>query len=171
MPVYWALGYHLCRWGYNTSDSTWDVVKKMRNYGIPQVKRRQQTVICEDLRWLTSPFFFFFLGCPVEWHRLHGPVHGLHLRPNKVWIVARPGEGSSRSRPALRHDPGNSDFYWPDLLIWRNLVESLTQMVIVPGFSTRTLGSAALSPRAPIGRLTRGWREGFLSRTLKEKHW
>ncbi|KAF0037092.1 hypothetical protein F2P81_009966 [Scophthalmus maximus] len=37
MPVYWALGYHLCRWGYSTSDSTWEVVKKMRNYGIPQV--------------------------------------------------------------------------------------------------------------------------------------
>lgn len=41
-------------------------------------------------------------------------------------------------------------------LTFINLVDSLTQMVIVPGFSTRTLGSAALSPRAPIGRLTRG---------------
>lgn len=37
MPVYWALGYHLCRWGYDTSNSTWEVVKSMRNYGIPQV--------------------------------------------------------------------------------------------------------------------------------------
>lgn len=37
MPIYWALGYHLCRWGYNTSDSAWEVVKNMRNYGIPQV--------------------------------------------------------------------------------------------------------------------------------------
>lgn len=45
MPIYWALGYHLCRWGYGSSNSTWDVVKKMRNYGIPQV----------------IFFFFFFL--------------------------------------------------------------------------------------------------------------
>uniref|UniRef100_A0A668VVW0 P-type domain-containing protein n=1 Tax=Oreochromis aureus TaxID=47969 RepID=A0A668VVW0_OREAU len=37
MPIYWALGYHLCRWGYDTSNSTWEVVKSMRNYGIPQV--------------------------------------------------------------------------------------------------------------------------------------
>lgn len=38
MPIYWALGYHLCRWGYNSSDSTWETVKSMRNYGIPQVE-------------------------------------------------------------------------------------------------------------------------------------
>lgn len=37
MPIYWALGYHLCRWGYKSSNKTWDVVKEMRNYGIPQV--------------------------------------------------------------------------------------------------------------------------------------
>lgn len=38
MPIYWALGYHLCRWGYGNSTSTWEVVKSLRNYGIPQVK-------------------------------------------------------------------------------------------------------------------------------------
>ncbi|KAG5277680.1 hypothetical protein AALO_G00090190 [Alosa alosa] len=27
MPVYWAMGYHLCRWGYKSSNATWDVVK------------------------------------------------------------------------------------------------------------------------------------------------
>ncbi|XP_057698351.1 lysosomal alpha-glucosidase [Corythoichthys intestinalis] len=36
MPIYWALGYHLCRWGFNSSNSTWEVVKRMRNNGIPQ---------------------------------------------------------------------------------------------------------------------------------------
>ncbi|KAL0204164.1 hypothetical protein M9458_002182, partial [Cirrhinus mrigala] len=36
MPIYWALGYHLCRWGYKSSEKTWNVVKEMRNYGIPQ---------------------------------------------------------------------------------------------------------------------------------------
>lgn len=38
MPVYWALGYHLCRWGYGDNNSTWEIVKQIRNYGIPQVK-------------------------------------------------------------------------------------------------------------------------------------
>ncbi|KAJ8001406.1 hypothetical protein DPEC_G00169180 [Dallia pectoralis] len=36
MPISWALGYHLCRWGYRSSNATWDVVRNMRNYGIPQ---------------------------------------------------------------------------------------------------------------------------------------
>ncbi|XP_077461287.1 lysosomal alpha-glucosidase [Stigmatopora argus] len=36
MPIYWALGYHLCRWGSKSSNSTWDLVKRMRNDGIPQ---------------------------------------------------------------------------------------------------------------------------------------
>lgn len=44
MPIYWALGYHLCRWGYGSSSSTWEVVKSMRSYGIPQVKLSQLTV-------------------------------------------------------------------------------------------------------------------------------
>lgn len=38
MPIYWALGYHLCRWGYGDNNSTWEIVKNIRNYGIPQVK-------------------------------------------------------------------------------------------------------------------------------------
>lgn len=37
MPIYWALGYHLCRWGYGDNNSTWEIVRRMRNYGIPQV--------------------------------------------------------------------------------------------------------------------------------------
>lgn len=54
MPIYWALGYHLCRWGYKTSDSTWEVVKSMRNYQIPQVKWSR----CVSF----SVFFFFFFS-------------------------------------------------------------------------------------------------------------
>lgn len=38
MPIYWALGYHLCRWGYGDDNSTWEMVRHIRNYGIPQVK-------------------------------------------------------------------------------------------------------------------------------------
>lgn len=53
MPIYWALGYHLCRWGYNTSDSTWEIVKNMRNNKIPQVKQvsRKWCVLCRRLSY------------------------------------------------------------------------------------------------------------------------
>ncbi|XP_019633179.1 PREDICTED: lysosomal alpha-glucosidase-like isoform X3 [Branchiostoma belcheri] len=36
MPPYWALGFHLCRWGYGSANRTLDIAQKMRNAGIPQ---------------------------------------------------------------------------------------------------------------------------------------
>ncbi|CBY31035.1 unnamed protein product [Oikopleura dioica] len=35
-PPEWAFGYHLCRWGYNSSDETWSVNQKMREAKMPQ---------------------------------------------------------------------------------------------------------------------------------------
>ncbi|KAM4663585.1 lysosomal alpha-glucosidase [Discoglossus pictus] len=35
MPPYWGLGFHLCRWGYSTSNITRQVVKNMRAAGMP----------------------------------------------------------------------------------------------------------------------------------------
>lgn len=52
----------------------------------------------------------FFAGRPVEWHWLHGPVHGLHLWLVKVCNAAWHGQGPARSWPALRHDPGTHEF-------------------------------------------------------------
>lgn len=40
MPPIWALGFHLCRWGYGSSNETWQTVRAMRNYQIPQVTPR-----------------------------------------------------------------------------------------------------------------------------------
>lgn len=37
MPPLWALGFHLCRWGYGSSNETWQTARAMRNYQIPQV--------------------------------------------------------------------------------------------------------------------------------------
>ncbi|XP_071510130.1 lysosomal alpha-glucosidase-like isoform X1 [Diadema antillarum] len=36
MPPMWALGFHLCRWGYNSANGTLAVVERMRNAMIPQ---------------------------------------------------------------------------------------------------------------------------------------
>ncbi|XP_040291053.1 lysosomal alpha-glucosidase-like [Bufo bufo] len=35
MPPFWGLGFHLCRWGYATSDMTREAVKKMKEAKIP----------------------------------------------------------------------------------------------------------------------------------------
>ncbi|KAF6039150.1 GAA [Bugula neritina] len=35
MPPYWGLGFHLCRWGYNSDDHMKSVIKRMRDYGFP----------------------------------------------------------------------------------------------------------------------------------------
>lgn len=32
---YWSLGFHLCRWGYNTLNRTLQVVNNMRDNNIP----------------------------------------------------------------------------------------------------------------------------------------
>lgn len=37
MPPYWGLGFHLCRWGYNSDDHMKSVIKRMRDYGFPYV--------------------------------------------------------------------------------------------------------------------------------------
>ncbi|KAM9296846.1 lysosomal alpha-glucosidase-like [Gastrophryne carolinensis] len=36
MPPYWVLGFHLCRWGYNTSAETREASRRTREAGIPQ---------------------------------------------------------------------------------------------------------------------------------------
>ena len=37
MPPYWGLGFHLCRWGYKSSDNMKAVIKRMRDGGFPYV--------------------------------------------------------------------------------------------------------------------------------------
>lgn len=38
MPPYWSLGFHLCRWGYTTSNTTRHVAQRMHNAKFPMVK-------------------------------------------------------------------------------------------------------------------------------------
>lgn len=53
LPPYWGLGYHLCRWGYMSSDHMKKVIKRMRDGGFPFVSR--QEIKC--LRVVSSLFF------------------------------------------------------------------------------------------------------------------
>lgn len=37
MPPYWSLGFHLCRWGYTTTNTTRRVAQRMHNAKFPLV--------------------------------------------------------------------------------------------------------------------------------------
>lgn len=37
MPPYWSLGFHLCRWGYTTTNTTRHVAQRMHNANFPMV--------------------------------------------------------------------------------------------------------------------------------------
>lgn len=95
MPIYWALGYHLCRWGYNTSDSTWDIVKSMRNNGIPQ-----------DVQWNDIDYmdqFLDFTFDSTKFGTLPDMVKDLHAHDQRYVMILDPGISSTQ--------PEGS--YWP----------------------------------------------------------
>lgn len=95
MPIYWALGYHLCRWGYQTSNTTWEVVKSMRNYGIPQ-----------DVQWNDIDYmdrFLDFTYDPVNFESLPEMVKDLHAHDQRYVMILDPGISSTQP-------PGQ---YWP----------------------------------------------------------
>lgn len=45
MPPYWALGFHLSRWGYNSIDDVKEVRKRNLRAGIPIVSLRNLLVL------------------------------------------------------------------------------------------------------------------------------
>ncbi|MCI4393474.1 hypothetical protein PGIGA_G00157810 [Pangasianodon gigas] len=88
MPVYWALGYHLCRWGYDSSNKTWEVVREMRNYGIPQ------EVQWNDIDYMDRALDFTFE--PVSFSTLPDLVKDLHLHSQRYVMILDPGISSTQ---------------------------------------------------------------------------
>uniref|UniRef100_A0A3P9HJ83 Si:ch73-12o23.1 n=1 Tax=Oryzias latipes TaxID=8090 RepID=A0A3P9HJ83_ORYLA len=95
MPIYWALGYHLCRWGYNSSNSTWEVVKNLRNYGIPQDTQ------WNDIDYMDQSMDFTYDSKKFE--TLPDLVRDLHAHNQTYVIMLDPGISSTQ--------PEGS--YWP----------------------------------------------------------
>uniref|UniRef100_W5L3G3 Alpha glucosidase 2 n=1 Tax=Astyanax mexicanus TaxID=7994 RepID=W5L3G3_ASTMX len=88
MPIYWALGYHLCRWGYDSSNNTWDVVKKMRNNQIPQ-----------DVQWNDIDYMdraLDFTHDPVNFATLPDLVKDLHIHDQHYVMILDPGISSTQ---------------------------------------------------------------------------
>lgn len=95
MPIYWALGYHLCRWGFNSSESTWEVVKSLRKYGIPQ-----------DVQWNDIDYMEQFLDFTFDqtnFATLPDLVKDLHAHDQRYVMILDPGISSTQ--------PEGS--YWP----------------------------------------------------------
>lgn len=49
MPPYWSLGFHLCRWGYTTTNITRQVAQRMHNGNFPMVKTYSQSCIKQKI--------------------------------------------------------------------------------------------------------------------------
>ncbi|XP_061686397.1 lysosomal alpha-glucosidase [Syngnathoides biaculeatus] len=95
MPIYWALGYHLSRWGYDSSNATWDVVKRMRGSGIPQ-----------DVQWNDIDYMdrvLDFTLDPINFATLPDMVKDLHGHDQRYVMVIDAGISSVQ--------PEGS--YWP----------------------------------------------------------
>ena len=128
MPPYWSLGFHLCRWGYGTANHTLEVVKRMRDKGIPQVSIPRWCNGAWDYLTLrtslppsfplsslppslpsTLPFPFLpfpslpfpFAGHSMEWYWLHARSPRLHVWHRLFWWP-----------PCTRHWPSQP---WPEI--------------------------------------------------------
>ncbi|KAL8175379.1 UNVERIFIED_CONTAM: hypothetical protein K2H54_021715, partial [Gekko kuhli] len=95
MPPFWALGFHLCRWGYETSNGTWEVVKAMRKYQIPQDTQWNDIDYMDGSRDFTAD--------PQKFSTLPQMVEDLHKHGQRYVMILDPGISST-------HPPGS---YWP----------------------------------------------------------
>ncbi|XP_061778812.2 lysosomal alpha-glucosidase isoform X1 [Nerophis lumbriciformis] len=99
MPIYWALGYHLCRWGFNSSDSTWDVVKRMRNNMVPQ------DVMWNDIDYMDR--FMDFTYDPINFAKLPDMVKDLHAHGQRYVMIIDSGISSVQPEGSyLPYDEG-----------------------------------------------------------------
>ncbi|KFZ60444.1 Lysosomal alpha-glucosidase, partial [Podiceps cristatus] len=110
MPPFWALGFHLCRWGYRSSNETWQTVRAMRNYQIPQ-----------DAQWNDIDYmdgYRDFTFDPQKFASLPSLVDDLHKHGQHYVMILDPGISST--------NPHGS--YWPfDEGLRRGLFLNTTQ--------------------------------------------
>ncbi|KFW04784.1 Lysosomal alpha-glucosidase, partial [Eurypyga helias] len=110
MPPLWALGFHLCRWGYGSSNETWQTVRAMRNYQIPQ-----------DAQWNDIDYmdgYRDFTFDPQKFASLPSLVADLHKHGQRYVMILDPGISST--------NPHGS--YWPfDEGLRRGLFLNTTQ--------------------------------------------
>ncbi|KAL4657912.1 lysosomal alpha-glucosidase [Arapaima gigas] len=87
MPPYWALGFHLCRWGYTSTNATREVVRRMRDAGFPL------DVQWNDLDYAESQRVFTF--DPQRFADLPAMVDEFHQQGLKYILILDPGISST----------------------------------------------------------------------------
>uniref|UniRef100_A0A672H6P9 Lysosomal alpha-glucosidase n=1 Tax=Salarias fasciatus TaxID=181472 RepID=A0A672H6P9_SALFA len=87
MPPYWSLGFHLCRWGYTTSNTTRRVAQRMHNAKFPL------DVQWNDLDYAHKQRVFTF--DPWRFGDLPDMVEDFHRRGMKYILILDPGISST----------------------------------------------------------------------------
>ncbi|XP_062388120.1 lysosomal alpha-glucosidase [Sardina pilchardus] len=95
MPPYWALGFHLCRWGYRSTNETRSIARRMREAKFPL------DVQWNDLDYADKRRVFTF--DPVRFGDLPEMVQEFHQEGMRYVLILDPGI-SSTSQP---------ESYWP----------------------------------------------------------
>ncbi|XP_046367237.2 lysosomal alpha-glucosidase-like [Haliotis rufescens] len=94
MPPYWGLGFHVCRYGYNTANRTRQVLERIRDAGVPVDVQWNDIDYMDDLKdFTTSPTFGDQAGLVDYVHSL-----GMHYV-----IITDPG--ISNTQPAGSYAP------------------------------------------------------------------
>ncbi|XP_056437700.1 lysosomal alpha-glucosidase isoform X1 [Gadus chalcogrammus] len=152
MPPYWSLGFHLCRWGYHTSNETRSVVQRMHMHNFPL------DVQWNDLDYADKRRVFTF--DPQRFGDLPDMVEEFHQRGMKYILILDPGisstspkgtylpyeDGQRRGvfiRNATGHTligkvwPGRTafpDFTNPETILWwRDCIQSFHSTVKLDG--------------------------------------
>lgn len=85
LPPYWALGFHLCRWGYSSTNATRAVNDNLTKYRIPQ------DVQWNDIDYMDSHYDFTL--DPANYADLPQFVDHLHTRKSQRYVlIVDPGE-------------------------------------------------------------------------------
>uniref|UniRef100_A0A3Q0T6M1 Lysosomal alpha-glucosidase n=1 Tax=Amphilophus citrinellus TaxID=61819 RepID=A0A3Q0T6M1_AMPCI len=87
MPPYWSLGFHLCRWGYTTSNTTRKVAQRMHSENFPM------DVQWNDLDYANKRRVFTF--DPWRFGDLPEMVEEFHKRGMKYILILDPGISST----------------------------------------------------------------------------
>lgn len=90
MPPYWALGFHLCRWGYNSVNRTAQIVNAMRRAGIPQDTQ------WNDIDYMNNHLDFTY--DPVAFKGLPDFVDDLHAHHQHYVMIVDPGISNAQPK-------------------------------------------------------------------------
>ncbi|XP_063608806.1 sucrase-isomaltase, intestinal-like [Penaeus indicus] len=82
MPTYWSLGFHLSRWGYNSTDGVRAARERMKAMGIPQ-----DVQTC-DIDYMDRQRDFTY--DPVNWGDMPDLIDELHNDNIKVTLILDP---------------------------------------------------------------------------------